>query len=78
MRQTELRALKEIYWISLVVQWVKDLALSLQQLRSPLCLGFNHWPRNFHMPQVWPQKQNKKLNKNKFINISSVGQESKL
>ena len=30
-----------------MVQWVKDLALSLQWR------GFNPWPKNFHMP--WAQ-----------------------
>ena len=31
-----------------VTQGVKDLALSLQQLRSLLWLQFDPWPRNFH------------------------------
>ena len=35
-------------WSSLVVQQVKDLALSLLQCR------FNPWPGNFCMPQVQP------------------------
>ena len=42
-------------WSSLVVQQVKDLALSLQWLWSLLWHGFDPWPRNFHMPQVWPK-----------------------
>ena len=37
-------------------QQVKDLVLSLQQLRSLLWHGFNPWPGNFHMPQAWPKK----------------------
>ena len=37
---------------SLVAQWVKDLALSLQQLESLLWHRFDPWPRNFYMPQV--------------------------
>ena len=42
---------------SMVVQWVEDPALSLQQLGSLLWLGFNSWPRgNFHMPQTRPKK----------------------
>ena len=31
------------------MQWAKDLASSLQQLESLLWLGFDLWPRNFHM-----------------------------
>ena len=38
-----------------LTQWVKDLALSLQWSRSK----FDLWPRNLHMPQVWPEKTNK-------------------
>ena len=39
-----------------MVQWVKDLALSLQQLELLLWCRFNPWP----MPQVWPKKKKKK------------------
>ena len=39
---------------SLVAQWVKNLALSL------LWLGFDPWPRNFHLLKSWPNI-NKKL-----------------
>ena len=46
-----------------VVQQVKDLALSLQQLRPMLWCEFNPWPRKFHMPQVLPKKE-KKFHKN--------------
>ena len=42
---------------SLVVQWVKDLVLLVQQLRSLLWLGFNPLPRKFHMP--WAQTKKK-------------------
>ena len=42
-----------------MAQWVKDPALSLQQLRQLLWHRFDPWPRNFHMPQVQP-KANKK------------------
>ena len=35
-----------------MVQWVKDLALSLQQLRLLLWVGFDLCPGNFHMPPV--------------------------
>ena len=48
--------LKNILRHSLVAQKVKDLVVSLQQLRSLLWYGFNPWPGNFHMPQVWPKK----------------------
>ena len=37
-------------WSSLMVQWVKKLALSLLWLRSLLWHGFDSWPRNFRMP----------------------------
>ena len=36
-------------WSSLVVQWVKDPALSLQRLGSLLWCGFSPCLRNFHM-----------------------------
>ena len=45
--------------ISGPVQWVKDLALL--QLWPQLWLGFNLWPRNFHMLQGWPKKKKKKI-----------------
>ena len=38
-----------------MVQWVKDLALSLLWLGSLLWCQFKPWPRNFHMPQVQPK-----------------------
>ena len=43
---------------SLVVQQVKDLALSLQQFRLLLWCGLDPWPRNFPMPWVWQKKKN--------------------
>ena len=54
-----------------MVQWVKDLALSLRQCgftpwpgavgyvsdsRSQLWLGFDPWPTDFHMLWMWPQR----------------------
>ena len=39
----------------LVAQWVKDLALSLQQLGSLLWQGFSYWPRNIHMSRACPR-----------------------
>ena len=35
---------------------LKDLALSLQWLGLLVWLGFDPWPKNFHMPQLWPNK----------------------
>jgi len=43
-----------------VAQWLKELALSLQQLGSLLWCGFDIWLRNFHMPWAWPKKIIKK------------------
>ena len=40
-----------------MVQWVKDLALSLQCLGLLLWRGFSPWPKNFHMLQVWGRKK---------------------
>ena len=47
-----------------MVQWVKDLALSPQQLGSLLQLGFDPWPGNFHMPRARPKRIKKKKKKN--------------
>lgn len=41
---------------SLVAQWVKDLALSLEQPGSLCGVGSIPGPGNFHMPQMWPKK----------------------
>ena len=54
--ETNLRTCKQeqisLWWrSSLVAQQIKDLAWSLLWLR------FAPWPRNFHMPQVWPKKK---------------------
>lgn len=38
---------------SLVVQWVKDPALSLLWPRLLLWYRFHPWPWNFHMPRAW-------------------------
>ena len=40
---------------------VKDPELSL------LWLGFDPWPMNFHMPQIWPKTKTNKQNKQKNI-----------
>ena len=39
----------------LVAQQVKDLVLSLLQLRSLPWRMFDIWPRNFFRQQVWPE-----------------------
>lgn len=46
---------------SLMAQWVKDLALSLQQLRLLLWCRFSPWPSEFNMPRA---DQRKKLKQN--------------
>ena len=51
-----------------MLQWVKDPALSLQQLRLLLWLGFKPWPGNFHMPWEHPKQKKQKIH----INISSL------
>lgn len=37
-----------------MAQWVKDLALSLQQLRPLLWQGFSPWPGILCKSQAWP------------------------
>ena len=39
-----------------MVLWVKDLALSLQQLESLLWCSFDPWPGDFHMAWVQEKK----------------------
>ena len=42
---------KRQFWSSLVIQWVKNLALSLQQLGSPMQVcPLDQESRNFHRP----------------------------
>ena len=43
-----------------MAQWVKDPALMQLWLRLHLRLGFDPWPRNFHVLCVWPKKKKKK------------------
>ena len=45
-----------------MVQWVKDLALALQQLWSLLWSRFDPWPGNLYMPQAQTGKKKKKKN----------------
>lgn len=40
-----------------MVQWCKDPALLLQQLRSLQSLGFDPQPRDFHSLQMGPRKK---------------------
>ena len=40
-----------------MVQWVKDLGLSLLWLRSLLWHGFDYWPGDCCMLQEWPKKK---------------------
>ena len=47
----------KIQFRSSVSQWVKDSALSLQQLETLLQQGFDPWPRNFHILQAQPKKK---------------------
>ena len=39
-----------------MAQWTKDLVLSLPWLWLQLWYRFDPWPRNFHMPWVWPKE----------------------
>ena len=52
-----------------MVYQVKDPALSAQQLKSLLWLGFDPWPRNFPMPWAWPKKKKKKKIVKKGVRI---------
>ena len=46
---------------SLVVQRVKDLGLSLQQLGSMLCCGFDPWLGNFRVLRGWRKTKTWKI-----------------
>ena len=54
-----------LMWSSLVAHRVKDLVLPLQGLGSLLWPGYDPWPRNFLMLQVWTKK-----NRVNFMEIS--------
>ena len=49
----------------------KNPELSLKQPGSLLWLGFDPWPRKFHMPQVQPKKKKKERKKKKKQNATS-------
>ena len=55
--------LLKLYRSSLVAQWVKDQALSLQWFGLLLWGRFDPGPGNFHMLQAWPKKKKKKPKK---------------
>ena len=58
-------------WSSLMAQQVKDLALSLKQLRSLLWHGFNPWPGSFCThKKINKQKVNSHRNVLSFTEIS--------
>ena len=48
-----------------MMQWVKDLALSMQRLVSLLWRGFDSWPGNCHMLQAWQKKKKERKKKEK-------------
>ena len=50
-----------------MTQQVKDLALSLQWLRSLLWHRFDFCPENFHMSWVWPKTKTETNKKNPRI-----------
>ena len=52
-----------------MAQRVKDLVFSLQWLGSLLRHGFDPWPGNFCMPQVW-EKTKKKIH---YLEKGSIG-----
>ena len=50
-----------------MAQQVKDPASSLLGIESLLWRGFDPWPRNLHMLQMWPKKKKKKMAKRQSI-----------
>ena len=50
-----------MFWSSLVVQYLKDLALSL------LRCGFDPWPENFHTPWAWLKRKKKVAHSFSFL-----------
>ena len=51
-----------------VAQWVKDLLLPQLCHRLHLRLGFNPWPRNFHMAMDAAESEKKKKKNRKKWN----------
>ena len=48
-----------------MVQWLKDLALSMQWLGWLLWCEFGSRPGNLHMPQVWQKKKKRRKERKK-------------
>ena len=65
-----------MFWNSLVVQWIKDLVLSLQQPGSLLWCEFHLWLGNFHLLQVWPPKTPKTSQNSIYYTYSTIGKYS--
>ena len=55
-----------------VVQWVKDLALSLLWLWLRQWCGFSPWSGNVHVSPVWPKKEKKK----KAVRLCEAGRDA--
>ena len=53
-----------------VAQQVKDLELSLQQLRLLMWCKVSPWPGNFHMPWVWQKKKERKKSPIPIVDLS--------
>ena len=58
---------------SLVAQWVKDLAPSMQWLGSLLWLRFHLWLRSFHTLRVGQQNKTKQTTKNQKKRKKEIG-----
>ena len=56
-REGNLGPIRSLLQESLVLQWVKDLALSLQWLGLLLWHRFDPWPGNFYMLWAWLKKK---------------------
>ena len=50
-----------------VAEWVKDLALPLQWLRSLLWYGFDPWPRNIKKKKEKEKKRKKEKEEKNWI-----------
>ena len=56
-REGNLGPIRSLLQESLVLQWVKDLALLLQWLDLLLWHRFDPWPGNFYMLWTWLKKK---------------------
>ena len=50
-------------------QWVKDPELPQLWHTSELWLGFDPWPRNFQIPQMWQKKKKRKKEKKRNASV---------